>query len=256
MDFNRLSHAYIVSPPLFDALAMASVCASEEALKPCQSCSQCKKAARKVHPDIIVVTKPDDKREILVDQIRELKSSAIVVPNDADKKVYVILEADLMNNRAQNAFLQLLEEPPPHAVFILSTENPSALLPTVRSRCVELKSMVAEQDSDIDATEMAVEFFSALERSNAELAVFMFKLEKLDKDAFYNFLEASRRQIVEKLRQKKQNYSCAAGEVLFRAERLFDKAHDMLELNVSVGHIAAMICTELMTTTRKEKSLI
>jgi len=251
MDFNRLSHAYIVSPSLVDTLATAAVCSSKEKPKPCQNCTQCKKAARAIHPDIMVVTKPSDKREILVDQVRELKSSAIVVPNDADKKVYVIEDADLMNNRAQNAFLQLLEEPPSHAVFILSTDNPAALLPTVRSRCMEAKSITVHQDHNLDAAEMAIEFFSALEQGNAALAVFMFKLEKLDKDTFYSFLEASREQVVDRLRKASQNNSGTAAKVLARADRAFEKANDMLQLNVSIGHISAMICAGLMTTTER-----
>jgi len=251
MNFNRLSHAYIVSPELADTLAMAAVCSSETQQKPCKNCIQCTKAARAIHPDIIVVTKPSDKREILVDQIRELKSSAIIVPNDAEKKVYIITEADLMNNRAQNAFLQLLEEPPPHAVFILSTENPAALLQTVRSRCIESKGSTVTSDNDTDAEEVALEFFSALDSGNLALAAFMFKLEKLDKEAFQNFLKSSRVQLVSKLKAASQNASATACETLSRADRMFDKADDMLELNVSIGHISAMICAGLMTTTER-----
>ena len=252
MDFNRLSHAYIVSPSLVDALAMASVCSGKECNKPCGNCPHCKKAARAIHPDIIHVSKPKDKREIIVDQIRELKASAIVLPNDADKKVYIIEEADLMNNRAQNAFLQLLEEPPPHVVFILSTENPLALLSTVRSRCIETSVIEAHQANDMDAIETATEFFSAIKRGNLALSTFMFKLEKLDKEAFSNFLEAAREQLVDRLSVAIQNNFATESRVLSLADKMFDKADDMLSLNVSTGHISAMICAEFMTTTERK----
>ena len=96
---DRLSHAYIAAGALADALALASVC-SGRANKPCMECPQCKKASRGVHPDIIVIDKPDKKREITVNQIRELKRDAIIVPNEAEKKAYIVDDAGAMNTNA------------------------------------------------------------------------------------------------------------------------------------------------------------
>ena len=77
------------------------------------------------------------KRDITVDQIREISADAYILPNEADRKVYIINEAEKMNLSAQNASLKLLEEPPNGAVLLLCTDNPSALLPTVRSEAVK-----------------------------------------------------------------------------------------------------------------------
>ena len=57
------------------------------------------------------------------------------MPSEAQRKVYVLRQADTMNPAAQNALLKLLEEPPRSASFILAAERAESLLPTVRSRC-------------------------------------------------------------------------------------------------------------------------
>jgi len=251
-DGRKLSHAYIVSGGLADAIAMSAVCGNPGESGPCGTCPHCAKASRGVHPDIMVVEKLPDKREILIDQIRELKKDVIVVPNEAGKKAYVVNDADLMNAKAQNAFLQILEEPPSHAVFILRTENPAALLPTVRSRCVELKARVpaetvTEKGRPGTAGEMAVELFGALERGNAQLMAFMFRLEKLDKEAFSEFLTSARDLAAAKLREcGGAGDDGASRNLLSRAERVLVKAGEMLDLNVATGHLSGMICASLM----------
>ena len=244
----RLSHAYIVDSVLTENLAMAAVC-SGSGDKPCLSCVQCKKASRKIHPDIAMVERLPDKREIVVDQIREIKKDVIVVPCESQKKVYVIVDADLMNNNAQNAFLQVLEEPPSHAVFILQTENAAQLLPTVRSRCIELKSGHEPDLADSAVSGMVDEFYNALDNGNLELAAFMFRLEKLDKGAFADFLSTARERSILKLRAGAGSGSQGGRikrETLSHCEQLLCKAGEMLDLNVNTGHIAGMICAALM----------
>ena len=256
LDGGRLSHAYIVGGGLADTLAMAAVCTGPESARPCKRCAHCDKASRRIHPDISVVDKPADKREIVVEQIRSLKRDVIIVPNEAAKKAYIVNNAELMNRSAQNAFLQILEEPPTHAVFILRTDNPAALLPTVRSRCVEAKSW-AENDgqkasgavSPSAASEMATELFSAISSGNAELMSLMFKLAKLDKDAFAEFLTAARSQAAAKLRLAATSSHPGgpiAGRKLAHADRTLAKAAGMLDLNVTPGHLSGMICASLM----------
>jgi len=243
---NRISHAYIASGELADTLAMATVCSGSAGEKPCGSCAHCDKASRRIHPDITYVDKPQDKREIVVDQIRELKKDVVIVPNDSDKKAYIINSADLMNINAQNAFLQILEDPPAHVVFILRTENPAALLQTVRSRCVELKARIETEAPDSAAEKMANEFFSAIERGNAALISYMFRLGKLDKDVFAKFLTAARTQVAARLRADTSGGCESKLEMIARAERLLLKAGDMLDLNVNTGHISGMICASLL----------
>ena len=256
---DRLSHAYIVEGGLADALAMAVVCSGQGKAKPCLNCAHCDKAARRIHPDVTFVDKLADKREIVIEQIRELKKDVIVVPNEADKKAYLINDADLMNRNAQNAFLQILEEPPKHAVFILKTDNPAELLPTVRSRCVHLKARAEIEHTIADgaastnaASDMAAKFITALQGGNARIAAFMFQLEKLDKDVLSGFIEAAREQIACELKPASSEAvppsdrkNKASPEKLAQAERTLVKAREMLDLNVSAGHISGMICASL-----------
>lgn len=118
--------------------ANALVCGRTE-VTPCGSCTACVLAKAGNHPDIHTVTPPKDKKNILVDQIRDILKDAAKKPYENGKKVYTVLYGDDMNEQAQNAFLKLLEEPPEYAVFIILAENTASLLPTVRSRCEIIK---------------------------------------------------------------------------------------------------------------------
>ena len=79
-------------------------------MKPCGVCRDCRKVAAGIHPDLITVRRLEDdkgrpRREIVVDQIRAVNQAAWILPNEAQRKVYLIAEADKMNPAAQNAAL-------------------------------------------------------------------------------------------------------------------------------------------------------
>ena len=80
------------------------------------------------------------KKQISIDQIRELKGHIYQKPIKAKVKFVVVKDADMLTTEAQNALLKLLEEPPSHAVIILATQRRQKLLPTVRSRTVEINT--------------------------------------------------------------------------------------------------------------------
>ena len=249
-DSSRLSHAYIASGDSAEVLAMAAVC-SGSGKRPCMSCAHCDKFSRGIHPDVTIISKLNDRNDIIIDQIRGLKRDVIVVPNEADRKVYIINNAELMNINAQNAFLQILEEPPSHAVFILKTDSPDELLPTVRSRCVELKARVALFSADTPASEAADSFFAALSGGNIALASIMFDLEKLDKEQFAQFLTAARERIALGLRDDAHGDTTPGDNavkrnVFSRAELALTRANEYLDMNVNIGHITGMICASLM----------
>ena len=119
-------------------IAAACVCKSEGA-RPCTTCSACKKALSGNHADIMTVAGGASARSFGVDKIRAVRSDAIVVPNEADVKFYLLFEAHQMTEQAQNALLKILEEPPPYAHFILTCESSRSLLETVRSRAVIIR---------------------------------------------------------------------------------------------------------------------
>jgi len=138
---GRLSHFYLICGPegsgkrtLAQLLAAAAVCKEQD--KPCLRCNACRKAMSGNHPDIITVTDPDHK-EVPVSVVRQYREDMFIRPNEADKKVYIFSQP--LRVEGQNALLKILEEPPSYGVYMLLTDNPEALLPTIRSRCTELK---------------------------------------------------------------------------------------------------------------------
>ena len=145
--------------------------------------------------------------------------------------------------------MQLLEEPPPHAVFILKTDNPAALLPTVRSRCVALKARIPPQTQQKAFSEASEKFYIALEGGNRSLARFMFYLEKLDKEAMSEFLEGASELTVARLRGTVSGEAAIPHTTLSRVEQTIAKATEMLDLNVNPGHISGMICASLIVLT-------
>ena len=241
MKFSDLSHAYIVSGELLaDTLAMAAVCLGDGEC-PCRVCAHCVKASRDIHPDIAVVAKIPPGREIVVDQIRALQKDVYVVPNEAERKVYIIDCAETMNTAAQNALLRILEEPPRHVVFILKTENSAALLPTVRSRCLKLNAPPETDGADPEARQLADEFFAALTSGNVQLTEFSFRLDKLDRAELSAFIAASRNLAAERFRD-----GALSGEALTCVDRALTQASEYLDMNVSAGHIAGLLCASLI----------
>ncbi len=115
-------------------IAKALVCENSD--KPCGKCNSCLKAERNIHPDITFLG--CDSSSIKVDSIRDLKRDALLRPNDADRKVYIINNAGSMTHDAQDALLKILEEPPLFTFFILLCYNYSDLLPTIVSRTATL----------------------------------------------------------------------------------------------------------------------
>ena len=142
---HKVSHAYILSgeegmgrKSLANAFAMTLLC--EKGLKePCMECHSCKQMLSDNHPDVIHVTheKPGS---IGVDDIRkQINDTIMIKPYSSYYKIYMVDEAEKMTVQAQNALLKTIEEPPSYAVIILMTTNPDAFLPTILSRCIQLK---------------------------------------------------------------------------------------------------------------------
>ena len=139
---GRISHFYLISGPagagkrtLAQLLSAAILCRGQD--RPCGVCPACRKVLNSAHPDVITVDDPE-KKTVSVELIRDARADIYIQPNEADKKIYMIPRAQDMGVPAQNALLKILEEPPAYGVFILLTDNPEKLLPTVRSRCTEL----------------------------------------------------------------------------------------------------------------------
>ena len=148
IETGAASHAYILDGPKGSGKHTAATLAAaalacehrtdEKYPLPCGVCPVCGRIIKGISADLIVVSK-EDKASIGVGKIRAIREDLYVTPNDSDKKVYVIEDADLMTAQAQNALLISLEEPPPFVTFFLLTENAEALLDTIKSRAVTLR---------------------------------------------------------------------------------------------------------------------
>lgn len=91
-------------------------------------------------PDFKYITKLDDKKNILIEQVRDQVINNIYEkPVAASKKVYIIDNADLMTEQAQNALLKTFEEPPEYVLIILITSNINGLMDTILSRAVKIR---------------------------------------------------------------------------------------------------------------------
>jgi DNA polymerase-3 subunit delta' len=104
----------------------------------CGQCASCRRIARGVHPDVLVV-EPGDSGSIKIEAIRDVIDRAGFRPFEGRRRAVIVDEADAMVPQAQNALLKTLEEPPSASVFLLVSSLPDALLPTVRSRCPQLR---------------------------------------------------------------------------------------------------------------------
>lgn len=159
MDNDSLSHAIIIEgakgtgkQTIAKIIAQYCVCSSENS-KPCGSCRNCLKAKALAHPDIKIVDGSADSRLINVASIREIRSDAYILPNEAEKKAYLILNCDKMLSQAQNAFLKVFEEPPKNVTFILTCKSSTSLLETIRSRARILSLFPADENEAVEAVE-------------------------------------------------------------------------------------------------------
>jgi DNA polymerase-3 subunit gamma/tau len=136
---GRTAHAYLFSGPRGTGktttarlLAKALNCTAAADQRPCNRCRFCQSFNAGHFLDLIEI---DAASNTSVDDVRELRDKIGFAPNEGRYKVYIIDEVHMLSNAAFNALLKTLEEPPPHAVFILATTETHKLPATVTSRC-------------------------------------------------------------------------------------------------------------------------
>lgn len=190
VQMGKVSHAYILSgeagmgrKSLANAFALNLLC--EKGLTdPCMQCHACKQVLSGSHPDLIYVTH-EKPASIGVDDIREQINNTIMVrPYSSYHKIYIVDEAEKMTVQAQNALLKTIEEPPAYAVILLLTTNPDAFLPTILSRCVQLKlkpltDVVVKEYliQSIGVEESQAEIYAAFARGNLGKAIHLAESE-------------------------------------------------------------------------------
>ncbi len=167
---GRVPHALLFHGPQgvgkhAAALAMAQALVCREDPVGCSTCTQCRRAARLIHPDVTAIfpapksMNDSDERAILdqwatdpyrrtdpwpaatisIERIRAIRLGSSMRSFEGGARVTLIADADRMRPEAANALLKILEEPPGNSYFILITDRPNALLPTILSRCQQVR---------------------------------------------------------------------------------------------------------------------
>jgi DNA polymerase-3 subunit delta' len=142
---KRIGHAYLFSgisavgkKTIAREFVKALNCEKEDALHDsCGECSSCRKIQRGNHPDVFSVEA--DGQFIRIDAIREIQEQMKCKPLEARRRVFVIDDADKMNDQAANALLKILEEPSPSNILILVTARPYSMPSTIISRCQHMR---------------------------------------------------------------------------------------------------------------------
>lgn len=139
IDNRRFPHAILLEGApgtgrrtLGRLIARAALCRCDEpSARPCGVCAACQK---EVPPDL--TEHGGDGSAIPIDVIRRVRDDVFLMPNESAYRVILLADAHLMGPPAQNALLKILEEPPAHAIFILTCDSRTSMLPTIQSRCV------------------------------------------------------------------------------------------------------------------------
>lgn len=157
---GRVSHAYLFAGPPGSgkldaayALAQAIVCPQGG----CGACDDCVRVARRVHPDVHLL-QPASAQGYLIAQVRDLIEDLSLAPIRAQRKVYILDEAETLTSSTANALLKSLEEPPDTVTFILLGTTRDAILPTVLSRCqvVPFRSIPVDDAAQALSEELGV----------------------------------------------------------------------------------------------------
>lgn len=256
---RAIPHAMIISGPgdrteaaRFAAAAME--CTAPEG-RPCGTCPQCHKAFHDIHPDVIWVRDTQHK-ELQVDAIRSLRRDLYIRPNDGERKVVIFADCDQLNERDQNVLLKIVEEGPPYAAFLFCTELAGSLLPTIRSRCVELKLPRQSKEEEPDLTLCRV--FATAQLLPVVETLVELENKKLKREALQVLLRQTWRVCAEAMLVQRGKPSAAG--TLGEGASLLSRSLNPLQLaaltalvehyatecqyNVGVGHILGAIAAE------------
>jgi DNA polymerase III subunit gamma/tau len=136
---EQVRQAYLFAGPrgtgktsLARILAKALNCEQGPTATPCKVCHACQAIANGTSLDVIEM---DAASQRGIDDIREIRERVVLQPAEGRYKVYILDEAHQLTDAAWNALLKLIEEPPPHLVFVFCTTDIAKVIPTVRSRC-------------------------------------------------------------------------------------------------------------------------
>jgi len=241
---DRVSHAYLFQAAAFSnklgfakAFIKAIIC-DENPGTGCNTCVSCRKVDHDNLEDLIYIEK-NDKGNITVNEIERLQEALAKKPL-GKRNFAVIVDADSMNEKAQNKLLKTLEEPSVGSVLILLSENQENLLPTIRSRCAKYslnQNFGSEFDDLIGKAEKLVSMISErkpLYEFTSELESIEEAEETKNENAFklLDAMEVIYGDMACGRRERKINK-----EEIFKAVAAIEEARKDLKLNIKSDHV-------------------
>ena len=182
--------------------AAAMECTADHG-RPCGVCRACRKVLSGIHPDVITVQDPEHKL-LSAETVRNVRSDAYIRPNEGERKVYVFPDCALLTEADQNILLKTVEEGPSSAAFLFCAGSAAAVLPTLRSRCVECK-LHPEETEETPPSPRAEAFLRALakgKRGETAAACVRLEREKLTGDDLEAFCAESRELLIRALKAR------------------------------------------------------
>jgi len=222
-------------------LARAINCKEADA-DACGTCLSCTKALHGNHPDVKRIRPSGKARLIKKGSVEFINDLAAYRPFEGKRRIFIVEEVERMNGVAQNYFLKTLEEPPSETTFVLVTEHPRRLLPTIRSRCQQVRFGALQPET---VAELLLQDFDLPEEVAAALAA----LSEGRMDRARDLVESEKREIVLSVTQR-----LAEGEdPLMVAEEFSGHLKSQAEsMRASIKEAAAE-STEEMDLDREEK---
>ena len=260
---GRLSHAVILTGEgdkvqAARYIAAAHLCRADSG-RPCLQCNACRKVLDRIHPDVTEV-QDNERKELPVETIRALRQDAYIRPNEGERKVYLFTDCAQLNERDQNVLLKIVEEGPPYAAFVFCADAVHALLPTIRSRCVELRMDAPPLDAE--EGEAAAELCRVIARREPlALTAHLTALEnrRLKREQLLPMVEGAW-QISADALLSRCGKPGACGEAADMLRRAFDRRQlqkltdlfrrycDECQYNVGVGHVLGALGADLVKT--------
>ena len=203
---RALPHALLFTggdgPAAAEFAAAAMECTADHG-RPCGVCRACRKVLSGIHPDVFTVQDPEHKL-LSAETVRNIRSDAYIRPNEGERKVYVFPDCALLTEADQNILLKTVEEGPPSAAFLFCAGSAAAVLPTLRSRCVECK-LHPEETEETPPSPRAEAFLRALakgKRGETAAACVRLEREKLTGDDLEAFCAESRELLIRALKAR------------------------------------------------------
>ena len=260
---GRLSHAVILTGEgdkvqAARYIAAAHLCRADSG-RPCLQCNACRKVLDRIHPDVTEV-QDNERKELPVETIRALRQDAYIRPNEGERKVYLFTDCAQLNERDQNVLLKIVEEGPPYAAFVFCADAVHSLLPTIRSRCVELRMDAPPLDAQ--EGEAAAELCRVIARREPlALTAHLTALEnrRLKREQLLPMVEGAWQISADALLSRcgKPGACGEAADILRRAfdrrqlqklTDLFRRYCDECQYNVGVGHVLGALGADLVKT--------